>query len=92
MKWTKERCQEEAIKYIFRGEFKNKSRGAYDKSQKNGWLDEICSHMTFKNKSSDYWTKERCYEESLKYNNKKDFRNKSRNAYEISQKMVGWMK
>ena len=31
-----------------------------------------------------YWTKERCKEESLKYDNKKDFRNKSYSAYKSS--------
>ena len=43
--WTKEKCVEEALKYKLRSEFKSNSGGAYNASNKNGWLNEICSHM-----------------------------------------------
>lgn len=43
--WTKEKCQEEALKYTKRREFSIKSAGVYSKSRKNKWLDEICAHM-----------------------------------------------
>ena len=45
--WTKERCQEEALKFITRNDFGKKSekKSAYVAARKNGWLDEICSHM-----------------------------------------------
>lgn len=58
LKWTIDRCREEAIKYNSydlckkeankyktRNEFKRKSCGAYTFSYRNGLLDEICSHM-----------------------------------------------
>ena len=43
--WTKENVSNEALKYSKRYDFYKKSGGAYDKAQKNGWLDEVCSHM-----------------------------------------------
>ncbi len=43
--WIKEKCQEEALKYKTRTEFSKKANGAYIKSIKKDWLEEICSHM-----------------------------------------------
>lgn len=40
-KWTYEKCKAEASKYSTRGELARFSRGAYDKSWKEGWLDEF---------------------------------------------------
>ncbi len=48
--WTKEMCHLEAFKYSFRIDFFKNSISAYNKAQKKGWLDEICSHMIIKNK------------------------------------------
>jgi putative NADPH-quinone reductase len=84
--WTKERCQEEALKYNSRSEFKNNSVSAYSKSHKEGWLDEICSHMVELQKPSGYWTKEKCQEEALKYNSKSEFHKNSGTAYGVSRR------
>ena len=43
--WTKVNVRNEALKYHRRFDFYKKSSGAYDKAQKNGWLDDVCSHM-----------------------------------------------
>lgn len=43
--WSKEKCEEVASQCQMRSEFCKKYRTAYDKSLKNDWLDEICSHM-----------------------------------------------
>ncbi len=43
--WTKERCQKEAKKYKTKEEFRKGNKSAHGAAQKNGWLDEICSHM-----------------------------------------------
>jgi hypothetical protein len=43
--WSKEKCQEEASKYLNKRDFKLNSNGAYDASKRNSWLDEICKHM-----------------------------------------------
>jgi predicted GIY-YIG superfamily endonuclease len=66
-KWTKEKCQEESLKYQNKIDFLRKSCGAYSAAYKNGWLNEICTHMIEKRKIPNYWTFERCKEEVLKY-------------------------
>lgn len=43
--WTKDLCKKLASEFKTRREFQLKYRVAYNKSLKNGWLDEICSHM-----------------------------------------------
>jgi predicted GIY-YIG superfamily endonuclease len=43
--WTKENCRKEALKYKTRTEFQKESKGAYNSSRRNGWLDEICKDM-----------------------------------------------
>ena len=42
VKWTKEKCAEEALKYKSRSEFKKNNTNAYKASVRNGWLDDIC--------------------------------------------------
>ena len=44
-KWTKELCIIEANKYKTKSDFNINSCGAYLKSSRNGWLEEVCSHM-----------------------------------------------
>ena len=43
--WTKAQCHKEALKYKTRKEFHKKSKSAASAAGRNGWLDEICSHM-----------------------------------------------
>jgi|SRR3972149_2806589 len=80
--WTKENCEKEALKYSSRSNFERGSNGAYDKSLKNNWLNDICKHMITKKKPNGYWTKEKCLEEALKYRTKTDFAKKSSGAYD----------
>lgn len=88
--WTKERCQKEALKYTKRGDFSSNCGGAYNASNKNGWLDEICSHMKLHKKPSNYWTKERCREEVSKYKTRNYLRLNSGGAYD-SMLRNGWL-
>jgi len=81
IKWTKERCREEALKYDTRGDFQKYANTAYAKAHRNKWLDDICSHMHHTKKPAGYWTKERCHEEALKYKTKGDFQENSNTAY-----------
>ena len=48
--WTKERCAEEALDYTKRSDFQKNARGAYYAALRDGWLDEICSHMVRRSK------------------------------------------
>lgn len=41
-----ENCKKEALKYNTKSEFINNSQHAYNISVKNGWISDICKHMT----------------------------------------------
>jgi hypothetical protein len=45
IKWTYEKCKEEALKYQTRNEFQKKSPSGYGASIKKGFLDKVCAHM-----------------------------------------------
>jgi len=79
--WTKERCQEEALKYKTRKEFSESSGSAARRAQKNGWQDDICSHMIRLKPISIHWTKETCRQEALKYSCRSEFSINSHGAY-----------
>lgn len=86
LKWTKEECQKESLKYISRKKFAKGSSGAYSAALKKGWIDEVCSHMQRLLKSKNYWTKDECQEEAAKYKTRSEFRSKSSSAYSIAVK------
>ena len=79
-KWTKEKCQEEALKYLTIKDYKKNSL-SYRAAVRNKWLDEICNHMNRTKNRFGYWTKERCIEEALIYKTKTEFRNNFPGAY-----------
>ena len=88
--WTKEKCQEEALKYKNKKDFLKGSSACCVSAYKNGWMDDICSHMALKNRNKrGYWTKERCQEEALKYNSIYEFEKGSPGAYSAVRKN-GW--
>jgi len=84
--WTFERCQEETLKYTKKSEFRFNCPSAYNVILKNNWLNELCSHMISLQKPTGYWSFERCQEEALKYNTKKDFNKNSCSAYGAASK------
>jgi hypothetical protein len=88
--WTKERCHEIALTCKTRKEFGVKYNRPYRNARINGWLDEICSHMSLRYKPNGYWTKERCHEEALKYKSRKEFQSKCSGGYGVSFKN-GWL-
>lgn len=89
--WTKERCQEIALKYKNKSDFRKGDNYPYVKSYKSGWLDEICSHMEEDDKTpSGYWSKEMCIKVSKKCENRKEFREKYKSAYTACYKN-GWL-
>jgi predicted GIY-YIG superfamily endonuclease len=85
LKWTFEKCQEEALKYKTKTDFQKNNSSAYKSALKNVWLVEICSHM-IKKEHAIYWTYEKCKEEALKYITRSDFYFKSIGAYGASVK------
>lgn len=88
--WTKERCHEEALKYNTRKTFQNNNQTAYQKSRKNGWLDDICSHMVLQHKPRGYWSFNRCHEEALKYETRGEFQLSNKTAY-TQTAHYGWL-
>ena len=46
IKWSLDKCKEEALKYKTRNEFQKNSACAYSASRKNKWLDDVCSHIS----------------------------------------------
>lgn len=81
VKWNRESCYKEALKYTTRSDFNNNSNGAYTAARKNGWLDDYTwfkkSHITHK---KGYWTYDTCYQEALKFKTKKEFEKNSETA------------
>lgn len=89
-KWTKEECQKEALKYKTRNSFIKGNRKAYRSATNNGWLDDICSHMISPYNKFNYWTKDRCSEEALKYSTRRQFMLNSKFPYNKSLRN-GWL-
>ena len=75
--WSKERCQKEALKYDKRWGFGKSSRVAYEMARKNGWLDDICSHMIIENIEERYiyciWFDDECVYVGISCNPKNRF-------------------
>ena len=90
IKWTKEKVIEESRKYHYKGEFCNGSPRAYNVAKEEGWLEEMI-WIKEKRKPTNYWTRERVFEESRKYNNRKDFNANAKTAC-ILATQNGWIK
>ncbi len=80
IKWTRKKVFEESHKYQYKGDFCNGSQRAYEVAKENGWLKEM-PWIKEKRKPSNYWTKEKVFDESHKYTNKKDFEANAKTAY-----------
>lgn len=90
IKWTREKVFEESHKYQFKGDFCNGSPRAYEVANENGWLEEM-PWIKEKRKPRNYWTRERVFEESHKYTNKKDFEANAKTAFQKAMQN-GWLK
>jgi hypothetical protein len=77
-KWSKENCHKVALKYNKRSEFYRYSNNIYSAACRNGWLDEICSHMV---NVFTHWSKENCHKDALKYMTRGEYQIKSHNSY-----------
>jgi hypothetical protein len=86
---NKGECEKEALKYDNRRDFRLKSSSFYQSSRKNGWLDEICSHMikpTIKSKPSK-WTYDLIIEKSSECRNRSEFEKKYSSGYKMAKKL-----
>lgn len=83
--WTKERCQEVALACTSRTDFHIKNVAAYNSARRNGWLNEVCAHMTNKR-----WTFDMCLVESQKYPTSTAFQEACPKAYRTALPR-GWL-
>jgi hypothetical protein len=89
-KYSYKLSQAEALKYKLRKDFKINSNRVYLTAKRNGWLNDICSHMETRiSKPRGYWTFEKCREEALKYSSKKEFKENSQSSY-LASIRNGW--
>ena len=84
-KWTKERCQEEALKYNDISSYREGSL-SYRAAVRSKWLDEICVHMDRSKNVFNYWTKDKCIECSLLCKSRIEFSKKFPGGYAASKK------
>lgn len=82
--WTKEKCKEEALKYITRKDWKAFSNGSYVAARKYKILMECSLHMKETLKPSGYWTLDRCKEEALKYKTRMDWKCNNASSYQCA--------
>jgi hypothetical protein len=72
--WTKEKCIEASKNCKTRKEFIVKYPGAYRSSKKNNWLNDIYNNFSQLVNEKGFWTKEKCYNESLKFKTRKELK------------------
>jgi len=90
--WTIfENCFNDAQKYNTRVEWQLNSSKAYATALKNGWSKKCTAHMKYTVLPSDFYSFEMCFEEALKYKNKRDFKKNNSKVYSIAVSR-GWLK
>jgi len=77
LKWTKEAIFEEAKKFKTRSEWQEKSPSSYNRAIKIDCLKEASFHMLRPTVHNKKWTKETVIEEAKKFENKKEWQEKS---------------
>ncbi|MCP4935047.1 MAG: GIY-YIG nuclease family protein [bacterium] len=82
--WTKKRVAEEAKRYKTRGEFVEKNKSAYVIAHRNGWLEDVCAHMTRERRPHGFWTEGVIVQEAQKYQSRKEFKQGSSRAYAVA--------
>ena len=85
MKWTLENLQKEALKYNSPGDFCKGSPNAYNSARSRNLLDQICSHMTRKNRKP--YKLEDLRQIALKYDRRGKFGDLDGPAYGAALKM-----
>jgi hypothetical protein len=89
--WTKEKCIESALKYNTHKEWIKNDNAALCASKLHGWHNECISHMKKLKNDDNYWTKEKCLEDALKYNKPSEWAKNNQYSYNKAKKN-GWFK
>jgi hypothetical protein len=84
IKWTKEVCSKEALKYKTKTDFEEGNINAYNACVRNKWLNELCSHMISKTHlgSNPKWTYESCKEIASLYKTKNELKKNDNAVYQ----------
>ena len=90
VKVTKEIIFKISRKYEYIMDFQNANEYAYKKVLKYGWLKDM-PWLQKKNHTEGYWTNERVFEESHKYQTRVEFANTCSFAYKVAQRN-DWLK
>ena len=85
-KWTKAAVKKEAKKHKYKIDFHKNSVGAYEAAKKNGWFDEVTSHMENKRTIPIKWNKKAVLADAKKYKKKSKWKKNSPGAYGASNK------
>ena len=88
-KRDKKTCYDEAKRYETLKEFAEKSSSSYSVALKNGWLGDY-TWLERKRKSNGYWDYDNCFNEAIKYSNRKAFKKGNDSAYRSAIKN-GWI-
>lgn len=82
---NKDRCRDEALKYKTRSDFNKHSKSAYLACYLNGWLDDVCSHMTVREQvPQGYYTREILADFASQYESRWEFQQKESGAYQAA--------
>jgi predicted GIY-YIG superfamily endonuclease len=84
--WTKEMVQNIAKNYEKQGEFIKNEKRAYEAAQRNGWLEEVTSHM----KKNIVWTKEMVQNIAKDVSSRGELKQKNSEAYSAALRN-GWL-
>lgn len=84
--WDKIKCINVAQTCKTRKEFSIKFSSAYISARKNGWLNEICSHMIYQRNPKNYWNFDNCKNAALECCNRFMYSRKYSGAYYIANK------
>lgn len=85
-KWDREKCFLEAMKYKSRGEFCDKSSGAYSVARENGWLDDYTWFEVLKGK----WTRDTCFDVAMECKSRGELQKKNQVVYDVAREN-GWL-
>ena len=88
--WSKEAVAADACKYSLLKDWINCGNAAYQIACKNGWVDEVTSHMARSQKPKGYWTKERVFDDAKLYKSKMEWFRSSQSAWATAQRN-GWL-
>jgi predicted GIY-YIG superfamily endonuclease len=89
IKWSKDNCIADALKYSSASDWENNSGSAYNISLRKGWIKECSLHFNRKKRDRNYWNKEKCVEIVLNSKNMNELKIKYSGAYNAIVKN-GW--